>query len=617
MNKLLPYLTFLFISISVLTNAQNSYLDSLKNELNKENLSSNKKFKLYNQLSEFNRTTDNYKQADFYINQQIKLAKKEENKLELVKAYTQRGIIYDNQQAYDKTQKSLDTIQNIVKDLPDFLPKVYHKFLIAYHQIALGDFESSTKTVQAFLSRLEETPNEFVLKSKSNYLLYAAHATWNDAKNATIYAEKSLKYAEESGDKNLLVSAYTTLAVAQSLIYSETENAKDLKLLIDTSKKAIEVRSKYPNQVSTYNYAVALLNMSNYYLNFTNLSAKIQEEIKQNCFEVIELCKTIPHTQNTVASALGILSNLAMKNNDYALAEQYLLNANETLLTQKPLSYYTLLSVAGDLATVYNRHGDYKKAFEFQKKATEYTDLLYNQTQAEATKKLEAEFQSKQKEAELNSLKAKANSLKKERLLYIFLGVAGIIGAFFMFRSYHYKLRYSIGRENQLNAEKHEAAIQLKLQNEEQARMQAEQELMSLRQQKLQDEVLASQLHLEHKNNVLKNLKNKLGNETSVDIKRVIKEESLLDNDLEKTQFRIQELHPNFFKNLSDHTKQKLTPLDLKYCSYIYLGMDTKQIATILNVEPKSVRMTKYRLKQKFGLTKDDELNTFFHQIIS
>ncbi|WP_287443488.1 LuxR C-terminal-related transcriptional regulator [Algoriella sp.] len=45
--------------------------------------------------------------------------------------------------------------------------------------------------------------------------------------------------------------------------------------------------------------------------------------------------------------------------------------------------------------------------------------------------------------------------------------------------------------------------------------------------------------------------------------------------------------------------------------------MDTKQIATILNVEPKSVRMTKYRLKQKFGLTKDDELNTFFHQIIS
>ncbi|MBO6213438.1 MAG: hypothetical protein J6O47_11100 [Algoriella sp.] len=57
--------------------------------------------------------------------------------------------------------------------------------------------------------------------------------------------------------------------------------------------------------------------------------------------------------------------------------------------------------------------------------------------------------------------------------------------------------------------------------------------------------------------------------------------------------------------------------MDLKYCSYIYLGMDTKQIATILNVEPKSVRMTKYRLKQKFGLTKDDELNTFFHQIIS
>ena len=45
--------------------------------------------------------------------------------------------------------------------------------------------------------------------------------------------------------------------------------------------------------------------------------------------------------------------------------------------------------------------------------------------------------------------------------------------------------------------------------------------------------------------------------------------------------------------------------------------LDTKQIATILNIEPKSVRMTKYRLKQKFSLVKEDELYTFFHQIIA
>ncbi len=266
---------------------------------------------------------------------------------------------------------------------------------------------------------------------------------------------------------------------------------------------------------------------------------------------------------------------------------------------------------------MYQQKGEFQKAFEFQKKATDYSTELYNQDQAEAAKKLEAQFQSERKEEELKNLEAKNKSLQKERILYICLAVLGIIGAFFMFRSYHFKLRYSIGRENQLNSEKHEANLKLQLQEEEQAQILAEQELMTLQQHKLQDEVLASQLHLEHKNQVLKNLKDKIGNDSSINLKQFMREENLLDNDFESAKFRIQELHPNFFKTLNEHSKQKLTPLDLKYCSYIYLGLDTKQIATILNIEPKSVRMTKYRLKQKFGLVKEDELYTFFHQTIA
>ncbi|WP_447642314.1 MULTISPECIES: helix-turn-helix transcriptional regulator [Chitinophagaceae] len=43
--------------------------------------------------------------------------------------------------------------------------------------------------------------------------------------------------------------------------------------------------------------------------------------------------------------------------------------------------------------------------------------------------------------------------------------------------------------------------------------------------------------------------------------------------------------------------------------------MDTKQIAQLLNVEPKSVRMTRYRLKQKFGLEKETDLMSFLRNI--
>ncbi|MDM1044683.1 hypothetical protein HX004_06355 [Myroides sp. 1354] len=73
-------------------------------------------------------------------------------------------------------------------------------------------------------------------------------------------------------------------------------------------------------------------------------------------------------------------------------------------------------------------------------------------------------------------------------------------------------------------------------------------------------------------------------------------------------------MHPQFFKNITTHAQQKLTPLDQKYCAYFYLDLETKEIATLLHVEAKSVRMTKYRLKQKFGLDAQTDLVGFLKQ---
>ena len=43
--------------------------------------------------------------------------------------------------------------------------------------------------------------------------------------------------------------------------------------------------------------------------------------------------------------------------------------------------------------------------------------------------------------------------------------------------------------------------------------------------------------------------------------------------------------------------------------------MTTKQIAQLLHVDVQSVRMFKYRLKQKFGLEKDANLGQFLVEI--
>ncbi len=78
---------------------------------------------------------------------------------------------------------------------------------------------------------------------------------------------------------------------------------------------------------------------------------------------------------------------------------------------------------------------------------------------------------------------------------------------------------------------------------------------------------------------------------------------------------QIQQLHPYFFNRLHEKATQKLTPLDLRYCAYIYLQMNTKQIAQVLHIEPQSVRMSKYRLKQKFGLDKPVDFEAFLRRL--
>ena len=152
------------------------------------------------------------------------------------------------------------------------------------------------------------------------------------------------------------------------------------------------------------------------------------------------------------------------------------------------------------------------------------------------------------------------------RLSLTFLSIsASLLGLIFMFRSYHFRLRYSIQREREreLHLEKQEAELQTKLEKEEQSRLKAEQQLLESQQQQLQKEMMANQLQLAHKKEMLFQIKEKLGSNHGLNINKIWNEELLLDHDFEQTKFQIQEVHPDFFALLIQHAQQKLTTLDL------------------------------------------------------
>ena len=88
-----------------------------------------------------------------------------------------------------------------------------------------------------------------------------------------------------------------------------------------------------------------------------------------------------------------------------------------------------------------------------------------------------------------------------------------------------------------------------------------------------------------------------------------------MDKDFEEHKTDFFETNPAFFERLQQQANQSLTRLDLKYCSYMLMGLSNKEVSARLGIEPKSVRMSRYRIKQKLGLGKEDDLNLFLqHQ---
>lgn len=69
-------------------------------------------------------------------------------------------------------------------------------------------------------------------------------------------------------------------------------------------------------------------------------------------------------------------------------------------------------------------------------------------------------------------------------------------------------------------------------------------------------------------------------------------------------------VHKDFNKNLIDQHPD-LTATELKLCAFIRLGMNNKDIASVLNQNPDSVKVSRSRLRKKLGIDQTQNLESF------
>lgn len=471
------------------------------------------------------------------------------------------------------------------------------------------------EALRLFEQKKEET---WLYQSNLYHHLAAIQGYWNSPEQQLQYTRLCLETANKSKVPDAIANAYLSMGT----YYLYQSKKKETQQPLDSAKyfyKAIlDLTEANQNRIKSKSIqGIAALNMANLYFEFYPISFKDSASHYIN----LALANGRAFDQpDIVANSYGILSEYALKENNYKKAEELLQKAMSEIISSPWGTNRTKSRISNALSRVAEKRGDHVKALEYYKQYMTYDRAFFDQEKHSITQKLEIVYQSEKKELALATATQEAALNKKMNNLYLVLISIGLIALFFLFRAYHFRLKTAKQKQLLLTGLKNEAELQANLKEEEAARLVVERILLQERLDRLEKELLAGTLHMEEKNKLLENLTEKLSSLQSTDpmhqqIRRLISKNSEVDKGYNEIKTELSEIRPEFIEGLQKKAAHKLTRLDQKYCFYILMGLSNKEIAVKLNVDPKSIRMARYRIKQKLQLTKDQSLDEFIHTL--
>ncbi|UCJ05250.1 hypothetical protein KTO58_16280 [Chitinophaga pendula] len=469
------------------------------------------------------------------------------------------------------------------------------------------------------------------------YQISNIYADWQEWKSQQRYALLCMQLAKVSGDPDHICSSYQSMANYYERIFRrDTTRHELLDSALYFNRQAIRLYQDEGGRMVHHSMmAVLALNTAGLYARYFHRPYK--DTVMKYLDIALETGRRT-YQQQVVASVYGMLSDYAIADHRYDEAERLLMMGFMTLKEDISSSPLVMAQFMRSLSAVAEMKGELPASLRYLKQFTEFYKDAFDAEKVVSAKRLEAQFETERKERELVLLEQRASFNKKLNFFYISLAVASLLALLFLFLSYHFRLKSTMQQQRLLAKEKEDAALQArlkteenkrlelekqevtlqaKLKEEEAMRLQAEQQLLQERQERLQKDLLAGALQVEQKNELLQSLQKKITEETSHgspvlrQLNNIINQDRRLDEDFDNLKSDLKDIHPEFFVRLQEKAVDNLTRLDMRHCAYILMGLSVKEIAQRMSVEPKSIRMARYRIKQKLALQKDESLDQF------
>lgn len=259
-----------------------------------------------------------------------------------------------------------------------------------------------------------------------------------------------------------------------------------------------------------------------------------------------------------------------------------------------------------------------KRALAYLEQYKAFADSLNTEEAYGQMAKLETRYKTLEKEFEIKTLKQKQEiSQARQRLLvFIIMGLA-LISALMVFL-----IQLKRRKDRQIHQQ-----VELVYEKEKELTL-SELERSKLKERKLQQgleyrskQLSTHALHMMQKNSILQDIQHELGElkssnvqEVNRKIKALINQSMRSDKDWDTFRHYFEDVNKNFYAKLFEIAPE-LSVTDQKICALIKLNMDTKQMASVLNVATNSIKSSRYRLKKKLGLEAEVDMEAFIRGI--
>lgn len=598
-------LIFIYFSVSILAQSKNEVYKTQLNDLRNT----------YSEIERcfFDKELDKSLVEIELLNKRIKKAKVQELYPILDAFYSYYFLTKkDYEKALTYAQKSIDNSSAFNNQEA----KAYANFAMAIYFHTLNDYGNLSEYSLKALSFGKKTDNHKLL-GDIYYRLYCVHTQWDDLKTDE-FAQKALDSYRLVNDYNGMVNAYSAKVFGVTNQFTKTNNPVYKDSILYYLRKGVSLGVRKPKKVFKKTKAMSCLNLANYFREqYTEEHVMNKNQAIDSVYKYLSIVDEIPSSVDfdyaLRSNSANIKSHLALYENNLKKAEMLFLSSFHNLKSVDNPSYYPLFNTAVGLKQLYVKKRDYQQAYKYLKEQYYYNELIYDKSQSKKVKALEAKFENQQIKQALIFEKKENRAKKIQLYLSIVLLIIALIAIGLLIKVFKNKILAKQQKLELLNQEKVTALAKVKLQEEQHARLLAEQKILEIEKEKVQKKAIANAIQIERKNQLLKGIQQKIeqNNLQLTGLKNTLKLEKHTEKQLNNKLNEFKDIKPEFFEKLKEISDNKLTDLDLKYCAYFYLGLSNKEIANNLNVEAKSVRMTKYRIKKKLKLISNQSLENF------